>query len=340
MEEELKKYLAGALQRIKVAESEDALEKLRVEYLGRKGRVSLLLRQVKDLTIEEKKKVGTLGNEVRQKLEAALTAKKRDLSLAQYASLAQTEWIDVTEPGLPTNYGVLHPISQVIYEMIDVFSSMGYETVSGPEVETDYYCFEALNMPPGHPARDMQDTFYLKNGLIPRTHTSAVQIRYMEKHRPPFRIIVPGRVYRNEKEDATHTCVFTQLEGLVVGSNITFADLKGTLITAVRAVAGQDKKVRFRPSFFPYTEPSAEIDMTCMRCGGKGCPVCKHTGWVELGGSGMVHPQVFKNVGYDPAQVQGFAFGFGPDRINSMKHSVKDARLYYQNDLRFLRQFY
>lgn len=340
MEEELKKYLDEALRRIKMAEHDDALEKMRVEFLGRKGKVSLLLRQVKNLTIDEKKKVGALGNEVRQKLEAALVTKKRDLSLSQYKNLAQAEWIDVTEPGILPDYGTLHPISQAIYEMIDVFTSMGYETVSGPEVETDYYCFEALNMPPGHPARDMQDTFYLKNGLIPRTHTSPVQIRYMKKHQPPFRIIAPGRVYRNEKEDATHTSVFTQLEGLVVGEDITFADLKGTLITAVKAVAGQDKKVRFRPSFFPYTEPSAEIDMTCMRCGGKGCPVCKHSGWIELGGSGMVHPQVFRNVGYDPDKVQGFAFGFGPDRIKSMKHRVKDARLYYQNDLRFLRQFY
>ncbi len=340
MEEELKKYLAEALGRIETAGSEDALEKLRVEYLGRKGRVSLLLRQVKDLTIDEKKKIGALGNEIRQKLEASIIAKKSGLSLAKYKNLAQSEWIDVTEKGTAPNYGTLHPISQVIYDMIDIFTSMGYETVSGPEVETDYYCFEALNMPPGHPARDMQDTFYLKNGLVPRTHTSAVQIRYMEKHKPPFRIIAPGRVYRNEKEDATHTSVFTQLEGLVVGEDITFADLKGTLIKAVKAVAGQDKQVRFRPSFFPYTEPSAEIDMSCMRCGGKGCPVCKNSGWVELGGSGMVHPQVFKNVGYDPEKIQGFAFGFGPDRVKSMKHSIKDARLYYQNDLRFLRQFY
>ncbi len=340
MEAELNKYLAEALKASEAAENEDALEKLRVFYLGRKGKVSLLLRQVKDLTLDEKKKVGTLGNDVRQKIEAAIAAKKQNLSRGKYQSLAQVEWVDVTEPGIRPEYGTLHPISQVIYEMIDIFTSMGYETVSGPEIETDYYCFEALNMPPGHPARDMQDTFYLKNGMIPRTHTSSVQIRYMEKHKPPIRIIAPGRVYRNEKEDATHTSVFTQLEGLVVGENITFADLKGTLITAIKAVAGQDKKVRFRPSFFPYTEPSAEIDMTCMCCGGKGCPVCKHTGWVELGGSGMVHPQVFKNVGYDPDKVQGFAFGFGPDRIKSMKHSVKDARAYYQNDLRFLRQFY
>ena len=327
------------MEAIAAADSNEALEKLRVAYLGRKGKVSLALRQIKDLNAEQKKAVGKLGNEIRRDIEEALNKKLQGISDNRYENLATEEWIDVSAPGIAPNIGTLHPISQVIYSLADLFTSMGYEIVSGPEIETDYYCFEALNMPPDHPARDMQDTFYLKNGLVPRTHTSSMQIRYMEKHKPPVRIIVPGRVYRNEKEDATHTAIFTQLEGLLVDEKANFANLKATLVAAVQKVAGKDKEVRFRPSFFPYTEPSAEIDMTCMKCGGKGCNVCGGDGWVELGGAGMVHPQVFENVGYDTSKIQGFAFGFGPDRIMSMKRNINDARLYYQNDLRFLRQF-
>jgi phenylalanyl-tRNA synthetase alpha chain len=339
MEADLKKYSEEAAQAIAAARDVAALEKLRVLYLGRKGKISLALRQIKDLSAEQKKIVGPLGNQIRQAITQAIADKQAEFRNQKYKDLATREWIDVTEPGIHPNIGTLHPISQVIYKLCDLFTSMGYEIAAGPELETDHYCFGALNMPPEHPARDMQDTFYLENGLIPRTHTSAVQIRYMEKHQPPLRIIVPGRVYRNEKEDATHTCVFTQLEGLFVDEKVTFGNLKATLIEAVKKVAGQDKQVRFRPSFFPYTEPSAEIDMTCMKCGGRGCSVCSGSGWVELGGAGMVHPQVFANVGYNPKKVQGFAFGFGPDRIMSMKRNIKDARFYYQNDLRFLRQF-
>jgi len=339
MEAELKKYKSEALEAIAAADSNEALEKLRVAYLGRKGKISLALRKLKDLDDKQKKVIGPLGNQIKKEIETAISEKIKSLADNRFANLATDEWIDVTAPGIKPTIGTMHPISQVIYDLSDLFTSMGYEIVSGPEVENDYYCFEALNMPPDHPARDMQDTFYLENGMIPRTHTSSMQIRYMEKHQPPIRIIVPGRVYRNEKEDATHTCVFTQLEGLFVDEKVNFANLKATLLEAVRKVAGKDKEVRFRPSFFPYTEPSAEIDMTCMKCGGSGCSVCGGDGWVELGGAGMVHPQVFANVGYDPSKVQGFAFGFGPDRVMSMKRNIKDARDYYKNDLRFLRQF-
>ncbi|MFC1721694.1 phenylalanine--tRNA ligase subunit alpha [Patescibacteria group bacterium] len=339
MEDELKKYRDEALEAIAASDSNEALEKLRVAYLGRKGKVSLALRKIKDLSDEKKKVIGPLGNQIRQEIEDAMARKLKGISSSKYRNLATADWIDVSEPGIKPNIGSLHPISQVIYDLSDLFTSMGYEIVTGPEIETDYYCFEALNMPPGHPARDMQDTFYLENGMIPRTHTSAMQIRYMEKHKPPVRIIVPGRVYRNEKEDAAHTSIFTQLEGLFVDEKVTFANLKATLVEAVQKVAGKDKQLRFRPSFFPYTEPSAEIDMTCMKCNGKGCTLCGGDGWVELGGAGMVHPQIFANVGYDTSKIQGFAFGFGLDRIMSMKRDINDARSYYQNDLRFLRQF-
>ncbi len=338
MREDLEKHKSDALAAIALADR-DKLEEIRVEFLGRKGKVSLLLRGLKDLSDEEKRKLGPLGNQVREEIENAIAGRFKKLDFKKYESLDKEEWVDVTEPGIKPEVGTLHPISQATYELTDVFSSMGYEIVTGPEVETDYYCFEALNMPEGHPARDMQDTFWLENGMVPRTHTSAMQVRYMEKHKPPIRIVVPGRTYRNEKEDATHTSIFYQLEGLFVDEKVNFANLKATLLEAVKKVAGEDKDVRFRPSYFPYVEPGAEIDMTCIKCSGKGCSYCDNSGWVELGGAGMVHPQVFKNVGYDPNKVQGFAFGFGIDRIMSMKRNINNARDYYQNDLRFLEQF-
>lgn len=315
------------------------LEKVRVKYLARKGELALVMKKIRDLKPSEKKEAGKTANEVKKDLLSKFFEKRVSFSKIPDSVRKEKEWIDVTAPGVVLSHGALHPITQILFDLEEFFRSMGYEVIEGPDIETDYYNFEALNMPKDHPSRDMQDTFYLENGMIPRTHTSGMQIRYMEKHKPPVRIIVPGRVYRNEKEDSMHTCTFYQLEGLVIDETTSFANLKATLMSAVKHIAGKDKQIRFRPSYFPYTEPSAEIDMTCFKCRGKGCTVCEGSGWIELGGSGMVHPALLARVGYDADKYQGFAFGFGFDRIMSMKHDIKDARFYYKSDLRFLNQF-
>ncbi|HEY6361250.1 MAG TPA: phenylalanine--tRNA ligase subunit alpha, partial [Vicinamibacterales bacterium] len=350
--------------RISSASSDRELKALGDEFLSRKsGSVTALLKNLASIPAETRREFGQLVNTLKAEIETALEAKRASLD----ASRPPAGAVDVTLPGREAPVGRIHPLMRVRQQVEDIFSHMGYEILEGPEVEDDYHNFEALNMPPDHPARDMQDTLYLGApipggtwgahrfpagargaGKVPeaqvlaatllRTHTSAMQIRYMKTFPPPIRIIVPGRVYRRDNLDLSHTPMFQQFEGLVVGEGITLADLKGTLLAMVRELFG-DVTIRMRPSFFPYTEPSAEVDVTCQGCGGKGCGTCKHTGWLEILGSGMVHPAVFEAVGYDPEQVTGFAFGLGMERVAMLKYGVDDIRLFYENDLRFLEQF-
>jgi phenylalanyl-tRNA synthetase alpha chain len=324
--------------------SESDLQIIRDKYLGRKsGAVTALMKAVSTAPADLKPVLGKLANELKQELEALLAEKKALLG----ASKAPVGAVDITLPGRTPPIGHQHPLTIVREQIEDIFTRMGYQVLEGPEVEDDYHNFEALNMPAEHPARDMQDTLYL-DGEIPgqgrpatllRTHTSPMQIRYMETHQPPVRIIVPGKVYRRDDLDLTHTPMFQQVEGLVVGEHITLADLKGTLTTFLHELFENRTQVLFRPSFFPYTEPSVEVFIGCVFCGAKGCPVCKRTGWLEILGSGMVHPRVFEAVGYDPERYTGFAFGVGIERVALLKYGVDDIRLFYENDLRFLEQF-
>jgi phenylalanyl-tRNA synthetase alpha chain len=321
------------------ASDEKQLQQLRVKYLGRKGVVTEELRTIGQLPKERRAAAGAAANQARQQLEAAL-----ELAVARVrANQLKTESeraIDLTVPA-KLRYGHQHPVTQLMDELILIFWQMGFEIAEGPEIEQEWYNFEALNMPVDHPARDMQDTFYLEKGNLPRTHTSPVQIRYMEQHEPPVRIIVPGKVYRNEDEDPRHTWMFHQVEGLVVDKGISMADLKGTLLAMLQGLLGEDTEVRLRPNYFPYTEPSVEMDASCIICNGKGndCKLCGGTGWLELGGAGMVHPQVLRNVGIDPQIYSGFAFGFGPERIASIKYGVSDLREFWRPNLKFLEQF-
>jgi phenylalanyl-tRNA synthetase alpha chain len=331
--------------------SERELRALRDRYLGRKGGlVSGLLKGVASAPPDERPLLGQRANEFKQAAEAALAER-----LAAFdAARAPAGGVDVTLPGRPVQIGRRHPLTIVRERVEDIFTRMGFQIVEGPEIEDDWHNFEALNMPPEHPARDMQDTLYLASpiagsgfeGTLLRTHTSGMQIRYMEAHQPPVRIIAPGRVYRRDNLDPTHTPMFSQVEGLVVGEGISLADLKGTLFAFAREMFGQDTRVRFRPSFFPYTEPSAEMDVSCFVCGGRGqapggagCSVCKRTGWLEILGSGMVHPAVFEAVRYDSERYTGFAFGMGIERIAMLRYGVEDIRTFYENDVRFLEQF-
>ncbi len=318
----------------------DTLEEIQARYLGRKrGRLTAVFQSMRNLDADTKRQVGAAANRARQAIGTALEELEQRLRVAASAERARDEAIDVTQPAVPDALGGLHPITRTLAEIESIFVAMGYEVVDGPEIETDWYNFGALNFPPDHPARDAQDTLHLDDDLLLRTHTSPVQIRYMETHEPPFAIIVPGRVFRRDTPDATHTPMFVQLEGLVVDTDITLADLKGTLDTFAKALFGPQTATRFRPGYFPFTEPSAELDATCPACSGEGCRICKGSGWVELLGSGMVHPVLFENVGYEPGRYQGFAFGFGIDRITAVRYGVEDIRYYYENDLRFLRQF-
>jgi len=309
-----------------------------VRFLGRKADLVLLLRSIPELPPEQRPEVGRVGNLIRKVLESALDERKADLESQELASALDRDRIDVTLPGWPSQLGRLHLITQTQREIEDIFVGMGYEIAEGPEVETEYYNFEALNTPADHPARSLHDTFFVSEGVLLRTHTSPMQVRAMEKQRPPVHIIVPGKAYRRDS-DATHTPMFHQVEGLVVDEGITLADLKGTLETFVRAMFGTDRKVRLRPHFFPFTEPSVEVDVSCIMCDGAGCRLCKKSGWLEILGSGMVDPNVFDFVGYDPEVYTGFAFGMGIERIAMLKHGVNDLRLFFENDLRFLRQF-
>ncbi|HMK48729.1 MAG TPA: phenylalanine--tRNA ligase subunit alpha [Thermodesulfovibrionales bacterium] len=314
------------------------LQQLRVKYLGKKGLVTSKLKTLSTIPPDLKPAYGKAVNEIKSFVEEDIARREALLKQEDHEKRVLAEAIDVTLPGKYTPFGREHPISRVLSEITSIFVSMGFEIEEGPEVELDYYNFEALNMPKNHPARDMQDTFYVSEDVVIRTHTSPVQVRVMEKRKPPVRIIAPGKVYRCDA-DVSHTPMFHQVEGLMVDADIAFSDLKGVLQMFIHSIFGPDTPVRFRPSFFPFTEPSAEVDIGCIFCQGKGCRVCKNTGWLEILGAGMVNPRVFEFVGYDPGVYTGFAFGMGVERITMLKYSIDDIRLFYENDLRFLKQF-
>jgi phenylalanyl-tRNA synthetase alpha chain len=329
----------GFSQDIEAAVTLDQLQGVRVKYLGRKGLLTSLLKQLKKLPIDERPKAGAEANRLKEEIETSI--EKRRLTFQSQSELERfrSEKIDVTLPGKKRPLGRLHPITQVIRESVDIFVGLGFTVALGPEIESEYYHFEALNMPPEHPARDMWSTFYVTDNLVLRAHTSPVQIRVMEKTAPPVRIISVGRCYRRDPFDPSHSPVLHQIEGLYVDECVSFGDLKGTLEVFVEKMYGEDVDVRFVPSYFPFTEPSAEVKISCVICKGKGCKVCKQSGWLEVLGCGMVHPAVFKAVGYDPNKYTGFAFGMGVDRIAMLKYRIDDIRLFYENDLSFLEQF-
>ena len=339
MKEQLAKIRAEALSAMENAQSAAELDGLRVQYLGKKGELTAVLKQMGKLSAEERPVVGALANEVREAITQDITARTKELQEAQLQQRLLEETMDVTLPGERPVQGKRHPFEKVLRELKEIFLGMGFDVVSGPEVELDHYNFEMLNMPKSHPARDTQDTFYITENVLLRTQTSPMQIRTMEKTKPPIRIICPGRVYRSDAVDATHSPIFHQIEGLVVDENVTFSDLKGTLEMFIKKLYGEGTRVRFRPHHFPYTEPSAEMDMSCFKCGGKGCSLCKGEGWIEILGCGMVHPKVLENCGIDPEKYSGFAFGVGLERIVMMRYGIDDMRLLYENDLRFLKQF-
>ncbi len=339
MQQKLEEIRVAAKAELAVAEDAKAVDELRVRYLGKKGEVTAILKQMGSLSAEERPKMGQLANEVRADIENAIAIALTEMNKKAQEIRLKKETLDISIPGNQSKIGSLHPLNSTLEKLIDIFKSMGFDVVDGPEVETDYYNFEALNVPQDHPARDMQDTFYLTENMLLRTQTSAAQIRTMEKRKPPIRIICPGRVYRSDDVDATHSPVFHQVEGLVVDKGITMCDLKGTLETMAKEIYGSDTKVKFRPSFFPSTEPSVEVDVSCSECGGKGCRVCKGSGWIEILGAGMVHPKVLESCGIDPNEYSGFAFGIGLDRLTTTRHKISDIRLLFENDLRFLKQF-
>lgn len=338
IEQQIEDIREAALKALNEAADLGALEAVRVKYLGRKGELTRLLRSMGDVSPEERPRLGKIVNEVRSLLEQELEKRRVVLAEEAKAKRLEAERIDITLPGRAWPAGTRHPLTQIIDEIKRFFVGLGFRVVTGPEVETDYYNFEALNVPKDHPARDMQDTFYLSEDILLRTQTSPVQIRTMESQRPPVRVIAPGKVYRVDA-DVTHSPMFHQVEGLLIDEKITFGDLKGTLTSFVRDLFGKDRGVRFRPSYFPFTEPSAEMDISCFICDGAGCRVCSNEGWIEILGCGMVHPRVLEMVGYDPEQVGGFAFGIGVERIAMLKYGVDDIRLFFENDVRFLRQF-
>jgi phenylalanyl-tRNA synthetase alpha chain len=335
---DLRSVYTEGLEAVAAAGDLGALEVVRVRFLGRKAELVLLLRSIPELPVDERPEVGRMGNLIRKELENAVEARRRELETRELVLELEKERIDISLPGWRSPLGHLHLVTQTQREIEDIFIGMGYEIADGPEVETEYYNFEALNTPADHPARSLHDTFFVSDGVVLRTHTSPVQVRTMEKQRPPVYVIVPGRAYRRDS-DATHTPMFHQVEGLVVDEYITLADLKGTLVTFAKAMFGADRQVRLRPHFFPFTEPSVEVDVSCMICDGAGCRLCKKSGWLEILGSGMVDPNVFGFVDYDAEIYSGFAFGMGIERIAMLKHGVNDLRLFFENDLRFLRQF-
>jgi phenylalanyl-tRNA synthetase alpha chain len=337
----LQTELKEAIIKISEANTASELQQLRVKYLGRKGLITGALRSVGTLPPQRRAKAGQEANQARKAIEEALNEAEGRILDGELAQRAQN-LVDPTVPAEARNsLGHLHPVTQTLRDIVQIFWQMGYEVVEGPEVENEWYNFESLLIPPDHPARDMQDTFYLEGGNLPRTHTSGMQIRYMEKHQPPIRIISPGRVYRNEDESPRHSWIFHQVEGLVVDKGIRVSDLKGTLLAVMKGILGEDTDVRLRQSYFPYTEPSLEVDATCVVCTGKGgdCKMCSGTGWLELGGAGMVHPHVLLNAGIDPEKYSGFAFGFGPDRITTIKMGITDIRELWRPNLKFLEQF-
>ena len=339
LKEKLESIREAAEQDLKKAGDRQSLEDLRIRYLGKKGELTSILKMMGELSAEERPTMGKLANQVRARIDEELTARANELKAQESERRLREETIDVTMPGKERELGHKHPLSKDLDEIKEIFIGMGFDIVSGPEVEYDYYNFEALNIPKDHPARDTQDTFYINDKILLRTQTSPVQVRVMEKQKPPIRIISPGRVYRSDAVDATHSPLFHQIEGLVVDKGITFANLKGTLETIIRRMYGENSVVRFRPHHFPFTEPSAEVDVQCFACHGVGCRLCKGEGWIELLGCGMVHPKVLQNCGIDPEVYSGFAFGMGLERLVMRKYSIDDMRLFYENDTRFLKQF-
>lgn len=328
-----------ASREIKQENRLDGLEQIRVKYLGRKGIITSLLKSLKDFPEKSRPALGQLSNQLKKEVEEFFLKRTDELKALKAVSREGEPSFDYTLPGRKGWRGKLHPVTQVNERIIQIFYGMGFEVARGPDVETDYYNFSSLNFPPDHPARDMQDTFYVGDDILLRTHTSPVQVRVFEKAVPPVRIIAPGRCYRNEAINARSYCTFHQVEGFYVDTDVTFADLKGVLTAFVWEMFGRDVKLRFRASFFPFTEPSAEVDISCFLCEGKGCSVCKHTGWLEILGAGMIDPAVFEAVGYDSEKYTGYAFGMGVERIAMLKYGIKDIRLFYESDLRFLRQF-
>ena len=339
LQDDLNRIRAEATAQLAGASGKKELEELRVRYLGKKGEVTAILKQMGKLSPEERPVVGKLANEVRAAIEEALEARTSALSAAAFEEKLKSEKLDVTLPGRRPVLGHKHPLSLALDELKEIFLGMGFSIAEGPEVEYDYYNFEALNIPKGHPARDEQDTFYVNNKVLLRTQTSPMQVRTMEQQRPPIRVIAPGRCYRSDALDATHSPLFHQIEGLVVDKGITFAHLKGTLETFIKQLYGEDSVIRFRPHHFPFTEPSAEVDVQCFHCHGEGCRLCKGEGWIEILGGGMVHPKVLQNCNIDPEVYSGFAFGIGLERITMRKYNIDDIRLFYENDVRFLGQF-
>ncbi len=335
VEQQIEQILKQALSELQSASQPAQIQAFSVQYLGRKGLVTQYLRNISQLPVEQRPMAGKRANEIKYILEEALQKALQEIETRQ---AAEDVGIDVSLPGRAIFRGSSHPITRITRQICEIFTRMGFAVAEGPEVELDHYNFESLNIPKNHPARDMQDTFYVSEAIVLRTHTSPIQVRYMEKHAPPFKIIAPGKVYRCDS-DITHTPMFHQVEGLVVGESISFGDLKGILTAFVHQMFDDQTSLRFRPSFFPFTEPSAEVDILCVMCRGKGCRVCKQTGWLEVLGSGMVHPAVFENVGYDTSRYSGFAFGMGVERIAMLKFGIDDIRKYYENDIRFLKQF-
>ena len=338
MKENLHKIETAAICDAEKATNENELQQVRARYLGKKGEVTSIMKGMGQLPPEERPHVGALANQVKDRLEVAFNQRLEALRQDVMQQKLIEERIDISLPGRKQRFGYKHPITQVTEEIVEIFISLGFGVAEGPEIEKDFYNFEALNIPKDHPARDMQDTFYVSEDVVLRTHTSPVQIRTMLEHPPPVRVVAPGTVYRRDS-DLTHSPMFHQIEGFLVDKNVSFGDLKGVLVTCVNECVGKGVDVRFRPSFFPFTEPSAEVDIQCVICGGKGCRVCSQTGWLEILGSGMIDPEVFKSVNYDPETYSGFAFGMGIERIAMLKYGVNDLRLFFENDMRFLNQF-
>ena len=335
--EELKKL---AQENIRNAADTNALNDIRVKYLGKKGEITTMLKAMKDLSPEERPKFGALVNKIKASIDEKIRVAQEKLEQKRINKKLESEAIDVTLPGYKFNTGVIHPLMQTIEEIEDLFIGMGYEIAEGPEVEEDLYNFELLNLPKDHPARDMQDTFYINPNILLRTHTSPVQARTMlAKKGKPIKVICPGKVYRRDDDDATHSHQFMQVEGLVLGKDISLSDLKGTLLEVAKKVFGNERDIRLRPSFFPFTEPSVEVDVSCFKCNGKGCPICKNSGWIEVLGAGMVNNNVLKMNGYNPEEIQGFAFGIGVERFTMLKYGIEDIRNFYMNDTKFLNQF-
>lgn len=339
MREQLSTIRSNAKTELSSVTTQQELDAIRIKYLGKKGELTAILKQMGKLTPEERPVMGQFANEIRAEIEQMIEQKGADIKLLERTEKLKSEKLDVTLPGKRHIMGHKHPLSVVLEEINEIFIGMGFEIVDGPEVEYDYYNFEALNIPKNHPARDAQDTFYITENIVLRSQTSPVQVRVMEKQKPPIRIISPGRVYRSDAVDATHSPLFHQIEGLVVDKGITFADLKGTLETFIHRLYGEDSVVRFRPHHFPFTEPSAEVDVQCFSCKGKGCRLCKNEGWIEILGCGMVHPKVLKNCGIDPEEYTGFALGLGLERVAMRRYNIDDMRNFYDNDVRFLAQF-